>query len=324
MIAIHGPEPLELAGRQGVRYWVHNPYEMLGQPDADKALTSFPLAVFQPPHRDPARTPVLLALQGMAAPYHWNSFLVPQLVDRGIAVALFDTPLAGERTLIADGTEDILRKLTPYVERGIPLTLRLVQGMFEAVALDFALVRDLLRHRHGLTDDRLALFGVSLGCLLASFAFLRDGVGERLLGVIGHADLQAFATSYAPSLTPLLASSPAWFVSRALAAFLGSYPQATVEFLGILSELSHGALKSVPLNPMTYLDRLGPGRRVRFLVGQNDTRVRSEDAWRCANAFPGGECYVLPNFGHGTSVTGPDFEQHVRYYVATQLGDWEG
>ena len=57
--------------------------------------------------------------------------------------------------------------------------------------------------RQALGDGRVALFGVSLGCLLASFAFARDGVGQRLLGAIGHADLNLFARSYAPPLTPL-------------------------------------------------------------------------------------------------------------------------
>jgi pimeloyl-ACP methyl ester carboxylesterase len=322
-LTIGNPEPLELAGRRGVRYWVYHPFDFLGQPDTDKALCSFPLAVFQPPHRDPAHTPVLIGLQGMAAPYSWNSFLVPQLVDRGIACVLFDTPLAGERGVVPDPSEDVLRKLTPLVERGIPLTIRLVRGMFEAVARDIALVRELLRDRHGLTDERVALFGVSLGCLLASFTFLRDRHGQRLLGVIGHADLQAFARSYSPYLTPLLSSSPAWLVARALAVFIGSYPQAAVEFLAILGELGNGSATTLLINPMTYADCAGSDRRVRFLVGQNDTLVRADDAFRCASAFPAGACYVVPNFGHGTSVTGPEFEQHVRYFVATQLGDWE-
>jgi hypothetical protein len=321
-IEIHGPESIELAGRRGFRYWVHNPYDLLHQADVDKALSSFPLVVFLP-NRDPAHTPVLIGLQGMAAPMHWNAFLVPHLVDRGIACVLFETPLAGERSLILDGSDDILRKMTPLVERGIPLTIQLVRGMFEAVAQDFALVRNLLRERHGLTDERVALLGVSLGCLLSAFAFLRDGIGQRLLGIIGHADLQAFAQSYSPYLTPLLSSSPAWLVARALAMFIGSYPQAAVEFMAILSELSAGSATSLLINPMSYADRLGPDRRIRFLVGRNDNILRPSDAVRCAEAFPGGECYVVPGLGHGVSVSGPSFEQHVRYYVATQLGDWE-
>ena len=73
-------------------------------------------------------------------------------------------------------------------------------------------------------------------------------------------------------------------------------------------------------NPMSYADRVDPGRQVRFLVGREDHLVRPEDALACARRFPDGACYVVPGLGHG----GPGFEDHVRYFVATQLGDWRG
>ena len=53
------------------------------------------------------------------------------------------------------------------------------------------------------------------------------------------------------------------------------------------------------INPMTYADRTGEGRRVRFLVGADDPLVRTEDARACAARFPDGDCYVVPGLGHG-------------------------
>lgn len=318
---IHGPEPLELAGRHGLRYWVHHPYCHFNHSDADRALSSYPLAVFLPPDAG-AHTPLVIGLQGMAAPFTWNAFLVPVLLDYGIACAFFDTPLAGERSLIRDESGEILRQVTPLVERGIPLTVRLVEGMFESVARDLTFVRGLLAERHGLVDERVALFGVSLGCLMASYAFLRDGLGQRLLGVIGHADLRAFAKSYTPYLAPLLGSTPAWAVARALALFLGSYPQASVEFLALLGELAGENPIAKKINPMSYADRALPTRPMRFLVGREDPLLKHEDARACATLFPDAAAYVVPGLAHGTTAFGPTFEDHVRYYVATQLSDW--
>lgn len=75
-------------------------------------------------------------------------------------------------------------------------------------------------------------------------------------------------------------------------------------------------------NPMTYIDRVKPPRRVRFLVGDRDLRVHVADAQKCANQFSDGECYVVPGMGHGTSRFGSSFTDHVRYFLVTQLSDW--
>src|SRR6266511_1250918 len=99
---IHGPDSVQIEGRPGVRYWVYRPAAITGRKDVDDALSSYPLLVFQPHGRDAGQTPLVIALQGLAAPWQWNAFVVPTLLDMGIACALFDTPLAGERSLIHD------------------------------------------------------------------------------------------------------------------------------------------------------------------------------------------------------------------------------
>jgi hypothetical protein len=158
---------------------------------------------------------------------------------------------------------------------------------------------------------------VSLGALLTSFSFLRDGTGERLLGAIGHADLPRFARSYTPSAARWLATLPArvlaelggWFYSQGLAAAL--------QFIAVLNELAHGSAALASANPMQYAIKAG-GRRIRYLVGDIDPVVRTQDARWCIERFPDGAFYVVPGLAHG----GDNFIGHARYYVQTQLGDW--
>jgi hypothetical protein len=315
---IHGPEPLELEGRRGCRYWVHHPAVLTGDAAVDERLAGYPVALFQPPGRPPAGTPLVLGLQGMAAPYQWNGFLLPTLLDRGIAVALFDTPLAGERSLARAFDGDILTELAPLVERRVRIRAGLVTAVMDVVARDCGTVVGLAAERHGLTDRRLALFGMSLGTLLLSYTFLRDGRGERLLGAIGHADLQRFARSYQPRLTPLLTCAPVQFLGNLACRLTGPRRAAGLAFLRVLRELSGGSEAARRANPMHYIERATAGRRVRFLVGGADPLVRPEDVRACARRFPDGACYVVPGLGHG----GEGFNEHARYFVATQLGDW--
>jgi pimeloyl-ACP methyl ester carboxylesterase len=319
---VQGPEPITLEGRQGARYWVHLPCELTGHRAVDAAISGYPLVVFQPSGRDPRRTPVVIGLQGMAMPLAENGFLVPTLLDMGIACVLFDTPLAGERSLIRDPHSNAIRQIVSLVRHDVPFTTRTVVSLVDVVARDFAAVRDILHQRHGLNDDRLALFGVSLGCLLSSHAFMRDGLGARLLGVIGHADLHLFARSYAPFFTPVLASLPARVAGKMLTWFRRRYLAAAVRFLSVLQDLRCGGAACMEANPMSYVNRVGPGRRVRFLVGDEDRRVRHQDAETCSRRFHDGQCYLVPGLGHGFTSFGPSFVEHVRTFIGTQLGDW--
>jgi pimeloyl-ACP methyl ester carboxylesterase len=319
---IHGPEPITLDGRHGQRWWVHHPFSFTGVAAVDDRLSGFPVAVFLPHHRPAHQTPVLIGLQGMACPYTWNAFLVGPLLDMGVACVLFETPFAGERSLVRTGTGDVITELLPVLEHKVTLRAALVPLIMEAVARDYQTVLALLRERHGLTDERVALFGVSLGTLLSSYAFLRDGVGKRLLGSLGHADLRSFARSYAPRFTHLAASRPGRWLAWLASLWFGPVIHGTVEFLCVLRELGAGGKVCVSADPMSYADRIGEGRPVRFLVGQEDPLVRVADAEACARRFPDGLCYVVPGLAHGTSRFGPTFPEHARFYVATQLGDW--
>jgi hypothetical protein len=320
---VYGPEPICLEGRSGSRYWVHHPFPFTGHAEVDDRLAGFPVAVFGPPGRPAHQTPVVLALQGMSAPWHWNAFLVPPLLDMGIACVLFDTPFAGERSLARNHRGDIVSELAPLLERRVRPGAALVPLLVQTVARDFGTVLDLIEQRHGLGDPRRALFGVSLGTLLAAFAFARDGIGERLLGTLGHADLSRFARSYSPFFASLAVSLPGRLLGRLAALWFGPLVRVGIDFLGVLREVAAGGPLCAQASPMTFCERVGPGRRVRFLVGKEDALVRPEDAIACARRFPDGACYVVPGLGHGSSMSGPTFVEHARYFVGTQLGDWQ-
>ncbi len=105
------------------------------------------------------------------------------------------------------------------------------------------------------------------------------------------------------------------------------YQKVVLEGRGFRPKFSVKKLKdpddfAVRSNPMTYIDRVKPPRRVRFLVGDGDRLVSKADALVCATQFPDGACYVVPGLGHGQSYYGPLFTDHVRYFLVTQLGDW--
>ena len=320
---VYGPDPISVEGRQGSRYWVHHPSVLTGNDHVDERLSGYPVVVFQPHGRPASQTPIVLGLQGMAAPWQWNAFLVPTLLDMGIACVLFDTPFAGERSLSRTHRGDVLSEVRPLSEHGVKVRAGLVPRLMEAVTDDFQIVVDLIAERHGLCDSRRALFGVSLGTLLEAYAFMKHSVGCRLLGTLGHADLQLFARSYAPFITPLAISLPGRLLGQLATLWFGTSVSAALDFLSVLHELCSGGEHCVQANPMTFLDRVGPGRQVRFLVGREDKLVRATNAVACAKRFPDGECYVVPGLGHGQSLCDPSFVEHVRFFIGTQLGDWK-
>src|SRR5207245_2917149 len=111
-------------------------------------------------------------------------------------------------------------------------------------------------------------------------------------------------------------------LSRLAALWFGPSLRVAVAFLSVLREVGKGRPHFAGADPMTFADRVGPDRRVRFLVGQEDRQVRVADAIACSARFPDGACYVVPGLDHGGSRFGPAFVEHARYYLATQLGDW--
>jgi hypothetical protein len=188
----------------------------------------------------------------------------------------------------------------------------------EGVARDLRTALAVAEERHGLSDPRRALFGVSLGVLLAGYSFCHDGTGGRLLGAIGHADLTSFARSRMPADKRWLMTLPGRVLAQLGGWFYGRGVAAGLRFLAVLHELASASPAVASANPMTFAHRVGSGRRVRFLVGADDPVVRPKDARRCAGRFPDGACHVVPGLGHG----GDRFAEYVLHFLGDELDDW--
>ncbi|MCF4967575.1 alpha/beta hydrolase [Nostoc sp. CMAA1605] len=320
---IYGADEITFAGVRGDRYWFYEPYPYTGVSDIDEKLSGFPVAVFLPQHRPRHHTPLVIGLQGMCAPYGWNAFIVPTLTQMGIAVALFDTPLAGERSLVRSFTSLAQNEIKPLLDRGIAFDTAMLLSIFRSTANDIAKVREFCGDRYGLSDPRLALFGVSMGVLLSAYAFTTNGLGERLLGTIGHADLPSFAKSWGYNLLPDIAASPVGGIAESILDRLQPDLTPVVKLLQLAKNLKYQDEFAWECNPMNYIDSVKLPRRVRFLIGANDPMVNIKDAQNCAQKFPDGACYVVPGMGHGTRQWGATFVDHVRYFLVTQLADWQ-
>ena len=323
-MVIHEPDSITFEGVTGDRYWFYEHYSYTGVADIDERLSGFPVAVFLPHNRPREHTPLVIGLQGMCAPYGWNAFIVPTLTQMGIAVALFDTPFAGERSLVRTFTSIVDKEIKPLLDRRIPFDTAMLLSMFRTTANNIAQVREFCSHKYGLDDSRVALFGVSMGVSVSTYAFTANGIGERLLGTIGHGDLKSFAKSWGYSFLPDIAASPLGVIAESILKKLQPDLQPTIKILQLTKKLKNEEEYAFECNPMNYVESVKLPRRVRFLIGKNDPLVSVKHTRACADKFPDGDCYVVPGMGHGTRKFGPDFADHVRYFLGTQLGDWQG
>lgn len=319
---IYGPDSITFEGVSGDRYWFYEHYPYTGIADVDERLSGFPVAVFLPSYRSREHTPLVIGLQGMCAPYGWNAFIVPTLTQMGIAVALFDTPLAGERSLVRTFTAMVDKEIKPLFDRGISFDTAMLLSIFRSTAKDIARVREFCSHKYGLYDSRVALFGVSMGVLFSSYAFTANGLGERLLGTIGHGDLKSFAKSWGYYFFPDIAASPLGKIAESILKRFQPDLVPMVKILQLAKKLKYEDEYAIEYNPMNYVDSVKLPRRVRFLIGANDPIVSVKHTRACAQKFPDGDFYVVPGMGHGTRQWGPNFVEHVRYFLVTQLGDW--
>jgi predicted alpha/beta hydrolase family esterase len=97
-----------------------------------------------------------------------------------------------------------------------------------------------------------------------------------------------------------------------------------LKILQLTKKLKNEEEYAVECNPMNYVNSVKLPRRVRFLIGKNDPLVSVKHTRACADKFPDGDFYVVPGMGHGTRKFGPNFVDHVRYFLFTQLEDWQG
>ncbi|WP_353929194.1 alpha/beta hydrolase [Okeanomitos corallinicola TIOX110] len=318
---IYGADSINYEGIKGDRYWFHEPYNYTGVADIDERLSGFPVVVFLPDHRSPQDTPLIIGLQGMCAPYQWNHFIIPTLTQMGIAVALFDAPFAGERSLVRTFTALAENEIKPLIDRGIAFDTQLLAKVFQQTALDVTKIQNFCHEKYNISE-RLGLFGVSMGVLFSSYAFTAYGVGDRLLGTIGHADLPSFANSWGRGILTDLAASPVGNLAEILLGKLQPQLKPMVQMLRLANNLKYPDQYANLFNPMSYIEKVELPRKARFLVGADDPLVNIKNAQACAKSFPDGDCYVVPGLGHGKSKFGLTFADHVRYFLGTQLRDW--
>ena len=327
--AVLEESPVAVGGAGGVRYRLHRPHVYTGDEAVDRAISTFEAAVFLPPAAG-AHTPIVIGLQGIGAPYQRSAFLASALVSAGIGCALFETPLSGSRGLRNDPSSNAALEVLPLVERGVRLDAAFAGRLFDGVAADYGALAALLAQAHGLRLERLALLGVSFGCLLSALAFMRDGVGARLLGIIGHPDVPTFARGMAQTLSsysplpldaicrPGMMGLAEGFARRAA----GNAGIGALHLACLLVRLGAGGAAEA-FNPMTYADRVGPERPTAFFVGGKDTLARPDDAERCAARIAGARVVVDPAMGHGAYATsGEPFDRRVTRFVQEALADW--
>jgi len=313
---MHPHEPTVRNGFHGHRYWIDAPCELTGEARADVVLSRYPVHVFLPQDRPAAETPIVLALQGIANPWYENLFILPTLLSRGIAVVFVEQPFAGERGFAPDKPGELLEQLSRLPDPTFAIDDRFMERFMHTMSRDLRIALGIAREKHGLTSDRVALFGVSLGALSSAFAFMRDGLGQRLLCTIGMPDLYWFARSFGGLKSRIAALVDDLIPDSAVPDALMPYRN----IIRILGALTYGGEPAVAANPMTWIDRVGPDRCVRILAGSEDPLLSPKDAVACAERFPDGRAYIVPGMTHGGEEGG--FTHHVGNFLATQLGDW--
>jgi hypothetical protein len=301
----------------------------------DRALSTVPALVLAPPGRAAAGAPVVTLLQGITAPLDRSGPLVGALLDAGLACVLFDTPLGGGRRL-TEGPRG--SDLSVLGRAGVPLDVPFALRLFDGAADDFSAVLAVAAENHGLAqataaEGRLALFGVSFGGLLSAHAFVRRGLGARLLVAAGHADLPAMARGLArsfatwagvpaPLVAALLRGAPLGPLAAMAGARLGPEAAGALALGGLLVRLGRGGRAVRDLDPVAAAERAGV-RPVRFLTGAADPVATPADTRAAAERFEDGRAVVVEGLHHGWRPAGPGtFSDDCRRFLLAELADW--
>ena len=330
---------VRFGNQRGTAYRVLRPHAFTGDAALDRALSTVRTLVFTPENRDPAEAPVVTLLQGITAPLERSGALVGPLLDAGFGVVAFDTPLGGERRL---GTGPRGSEVAEFGRRSdLRLDLAFADRLFDGVASDFGAVLGVAAQKHGLAQateagGRLALFGVSFGCLLSALAFGRDGLGARLVGACGHPDVAAMARGLARSAAgwanvpealvgPALAAGPALVpvLEKAARARGGDTAVGALRLAALMARIGRGGRRVEAFNPAAFADRVSAERPVWLLTGQEDTVATPDETRASAALYAAHETRVVPGLGHGWRHRGPgSFAGDCTVWTLDALADW--
>lgn len=307
------------------RYRVRRPFAYTGDAAVDEALSTYEAAVAWPAVLRPG-APVVVGMNGIAAPYETAAFVLDAVTAAGGVGVLVETPLSGSRSLVGDRSRNPARELAPLVERGVAVTPAFLRRLMEGVAGDLVAV-DALARRHHPEAGASVLFGISLGCLLASYAFLHEGVGARLLGVIGHPDVVRFAARLKAQAQASLGGLPldaaASLAGRRMLepvvrARFGREGVGALHFAGLLAALARGDAAAHAANPLDLAR--APERPLRLLIGDRDIVAPPGDAEVCAARLPDAAVQVETGLAHGYVVGGLSYPARVAAFVRGELG----
>lgn len=324
---------MRVAGLPATRYRLRRDHPYTGDEHVDQAFATFE-AIVLPPADGRTGAPAVTLLNGITKGMDRSVPAARALAERGLGAVLMDTPLGGTRRP-GTGQHPGL-DVADIARRGIDLDVPFARRMFEGVAADLSALFDVAAAEHGLgADGRRALFGVSFGCLLSSFAFGRDGLGERLFGAIGHPDLPAMARGLVSTfarfsglpeaaVTGGLLLGP--LADAAARRFGGEQAVGALRFARLLDTLGRGGRALDGLDPIRFAGEID-GRPVAFLAGERDPVAPPSDVRAAAAAYGAASVEVLPALGHGwypgaRPAGAPSFETACGQWLVRHLADW--
>lgn len=322
--------PVRLGGVAATRYRLRRDEAYTGDDVLDAAFSTFD-AIIVPPVGGGA-APVVTLMNGITRDMTRSIPTAVALAQAGIGAALMDTPLGGARRPTqghpgADLAELLRRDLRPDAA--------FVGRLFDGVARDLPALLAVAADEHGLTGRR-ALFGVSFGCVLSSLAFARDGLGDRLLGVIGHPDLPAMSRGLVSGFSRFSGLPPALI---ATGLRLGSVADVAAQRLGgeaavgalrfarLLQTMGRGGADTALFDPVRFASQVSPDRRTAFLAGALDPVAPPDDIRQSATLFATSSVELAEGLGHGwyPGARPPgalDFPALCAAWTVRQLSDW--
>lgn len=326
--------PVRFGGRAATAYRLYRPHAFTGDADVDRALATFDAVVVPPVGRAPEGAPVVTLLQGITAPLDRSAPLVGPLADAGFGLVAFDTPLGGNRRVGTGPREAEVAELGRRPD--LRLDLAFARRLYDAVAQDFGAALGVAAARHGLDEGvrdggRLALFGVSFGCLLSAFAFGRDGRGARLVGASGHAGLPEMARGYARSAATWANVPPALLTAATLGRPLegvarrvaGDAGVGMLRLAGLFARLGRSGRALRGLDPAGFAPAVGPDRPVVFLTGEADPVATPAETRAVAARYARGAARVVPGLHHAWRLQGPGtFADDCTGLLLDALADW--
>ena len=324
--------PVRVGEHRGTRYRLHRAHPYTGDDALDDALSTFG-AVVVPPVGDRSDAPAVSFLNGIAQPMARSTPAARALVSAGVGVVLMDTPFAGGRR---PGDGPAAQDLIALGQSGAVLDRPFVRAVFDGVAGDLTAVLAFAEAEHGVGRGQRALLGVSFGCLLSSLAFARDGVGDRLLGAIGHPGLPGMARGLVETFAafsglpaPVVAAGLRLGAVADVAARKvgGEAAVGALRFARLLDRLGRGGDAVEGVDPLAFAGGVGPERAAHFLAGERDPVAPVAVVRAAAAAFATSSVEVVSGLGHGWYAGGrpagaPSFEAALGAWAVRHLADW--